>query len=269
MKIKTYFFLGFAFILSFGIIFLVSADFQTNLPKNATSDITGSGYMTEGTHSLITYTLLTDACIEQVNSSNQIRCLENEGTAARDAYFLVNWTTPAGTINSVMLTGEGNSTATSSNCTLSAWNYTKGSWTPLNKAVCSTGVEVTVNFNLSNSGYITDYISGNKIQMLFWANSSTVTDDLQVDFLKADIAYTPSTDTCTYGGAGQWDITCSDNCNFATTQTIGTTNNIVITGTGTLTFNNGGIWAMTGTNQYITIAQGCTLNINKGGGINA
>ncbi|MBM3234392.1 DUF2341 domain-containing protein [Candidatus Pacearchaeota archaeon] len=77
-----------------------------------------------------------------------------------------------------------------------------------------------------------------------------------------------SADTCTYSGSGNWALNCADNCVFSTTQTIGSGNNITITGTGTLTFNNNGRWAFTGTNQYITIASGCTLNINTGGGWN-
>lgn len=81
------------------------------------------------------------------------------------------------------------------------------------------------------------------------------------------ITYTPAS-TCIYGGTGNWDLKCSDDCIFDSTQTINNENNITITGTGTLTFNNNGKWRFTGVNQYITIASGCTLNINSGGGWN-
>lgn len=82
----------------------------------------------------------------------------------------------------------------------------------------------------------------------------------------AVVDYTPS--TCTYSGSGNWNLNCADSCTFTTTQTIANGNNITITGTGTLTFNNGGLWTFSGEGQYIFINSGCTLNINTGGGWN-
>ena len=76
-----------------------------------------------------------------------------------------------------------------------------------------------------------------------------------------------STDTCTAGATGNWEILCSDDCVFTTSQNI--PNNISITGTGTLTFNNGGKWVFTGSNQFISIRSGCTLVMNTGGGWNS
>lgn len=74
-------------------------------------------------------------------------------------------------------------------------------------------------------------------------------------------------DTCTYGGSGNWAINCADNCVFTTTQTIGTTNNIYVYGSGTLRFNNNGYWLFSGTNQFIALNSGCQFVINSGGGI--
>lgn len=74
--------------------------------------------------------------------------------------------------------------------------------------------------------------------------------------------------TCPYSGSGNWALNCADNCVFATTTTIANQDNVTITGTGALTFNNGGKWSFTGSNQYVFINSGCTLNINTGGGWN-
>ena len=96
------------------------------------------------------------------------------------------------------------------------------------------------------------------------------TPDLRLHFnstaMNSQVNITETADTCTYGGSGNWDLNCADNCVFATTQTIGNFDNVTVTGTGTLTFNSGGKWSFTGSSQYVTVASGCTLNIESGGG---
>lgn len=87
-------------------------------------------------------------------------------------------------------------------------------------------------------------------------------------FSQQNFTFKVSSDSCTYGGSGNWELNCADDCVFDSTTTIGNQDNITITGTGTLTFNNNGRWSFTGTNQYINIGSGCTLNINTGGGWN-
>lgn len=74
--------------------------------------------------------------------------------------------------------------------------------------------------------------------------------------------------TCTYGGSGNWNVNCADNCVFSSSTTLAGANNVTITGTGTLTFASGGKWIFTGLNQYLNIDKGCTLAINSGGGWN-
>lgn len=72
--------------------------------------------------------------------------------------------------------------------------------------------------------------------------------------------------TCTYSGSGEWNVNCADYCNFSSQTLIPSTNNVVATGTGTLTFNNGGKWTFTGTGQKVIINSGCKFVINSGGG---
>lgn len=74
--------------------------------------------------------------------------------------------------------------------------------------------------------------------------------------------------SCTYGGSGNWALNCADNCIFNTAQIIANGDNVTITGTGTLTFNSGGIWTFTGFYQYVNIYPGCVINIYPGGGWN-
>ena len=71
-------------------------------------------------------------------------------------------------------------------------------------------------------------------------------------------------DTCTYSGSGNWNINCADNCVFGTNYAI--TGNVSMTGTGILTLNAN--WSFNNKGQYIYLNKGCTLNINKAGGIN-
>ena len=265
MKISKNLVIGILIVLV--IIPLVMATLSTLIP-HTTNNPSGSGYVTEGTYTIGTYTALTETCIGEVNSSNNVWCLENEGTNARDAYFKTNFTMPSGTINSILITGEGKSTSTSAGtCTLGLFNYTSGAWITKNSSSCTSTADVTLTYNISSSAEKTNFINGSIVQAMFVIFSTAVTDDLDLDYLGAQVDYTPPLDTCTYS-SGNWALNCADNCIFTGTQTIAGKNNITITGTGSLTFNNGGKWSFTGTSQYITIASGCTLNINTGGGWN-
>jgi hypothetical protein len=66
-------------------------------------------------------------------------------------------------------------------------------------------------------------------------------------------------DSCTYGGSGDWNIVCSDNCVLATaTDLLG--NNITITGSGTTT-----IAAVISNWRRVTWYNTCRLNLRTGG----
>ena len=81
--------------------------------------------------------------------------------------------------------------------------------------------------------------------------------------------YTVNTSSsCAYSGPGNWALNCADNCVFSSTTTIANYDNVTITGIGALNFSSGGKWSFTGSNQYVTIASGCTLNVEPGGGWN-
>jgi hypothetical protein len=45
-----------------------------------------------------------------------------------------------------------------------------------------------------------------------------------------------SSDTCTYGGSGNWAINCADNCTLTTNVNLGR-NNLTINGTGRFVLN--------------------------------
>ena len=62
--------------------------------------------------------------------------------------------------------------------------------------------------------------------------------------------------TCTYGGTGNWAITCSDLCNITTTTNYAR-NNITMTGTGTI--NVSGVLKNA---SIITITNACILKGN-------
>lgn len=230
------------FILFFSVA-LVYATLITLVPTTATPvQSSYSGYVTEGTLTIVTKTTLLAACYVGVNSSNDVWCLEDEGTNARDAYFVTNFTMPSGTINSVFVRGEGKSTSTSAgSCTLALWNVTAGAWQSKASGSCTT-TDVVLSYNISTANQKTNFIDGTIVRAMYVLLSSAVTDDLNLDQLRAQVDYTPAADTCTYGGSGNWVINCADNCVKTTNTDVGARkNNITITGTGTFTLSKGNI----------------------------
>ena len=121
-----------------------------------------------------------------------------------------------------------------------------------NSTFSSMGIN---NINLSsgnltlNKFYECSILASDSFSNSSWFNSSSV-----------------RVNSCGYSGSGIWNLNCSDNCTFTTSQTIPSGNNVSVTGNGRLTFNNGGKWLFTGTNQYISIASSCTIGIYSGGG---
>src|SRR3990167_10685512 len=169
----------------------IIAQLTSLLLPHTTNNPPTSGRVTEGTYTISTQTALTETCIGQINASDGVWCLENEGTNAFDAYFKTNFTMPAGTINSVYVTGEGQSTSTSAGtCTLGIFNYTSGAWVTKNSSSC-TQTDVVLTYNISSSAEKTNFINGGIVQAMFVILSTAVTDDLNLDYMSASVDYTP------------------------------------------------------------------------------
>lgn len=213
-------------VIAIFIIPLVYALASTIVP-HPTAALSYSGYVTEGAYAIQTSTQLTATCYGRVNISDEIYCFEDEGTNARDPYFAANFTMPSGTINSVMITGKGNSSSTSAGlCVLGIYNYTAAAWRNVNTSSCDNTPTTTLRFNLSTSQLKTDMINGGKVQVMFWINSTTVTDDLYVDYMAANVDYTSAaTDSCTPPAANNnWEVRWSDNCSMNAAANLGTGN---------------------------------------------
>ena len=76
---------------------------------------------------------------------------------------------------------------------------------------------------------------------------------LFLPIISRDTSANPPSDTCTYGGSGDWEVDASDNCDITTNTDIGT-NSLIITGTGTFTLNANitcGKLAVDGNSQFI------------------
>ena len=69
---------------------------------------------------------------------------------------------------------------------------------------------------------------GDLIKWKIWANTSANLENTTDEF--AFLTTTPVSDTCTYSGSGQWDVDCSDNCDFTVTDVLD--NIIKISGVG-------------------------------------
>jgi len=173
----------------------IIAQLTSLLLPHTTNNPPTSGRVTEGTYTISTQTALTEACIGQINASDGVWCLENEGTNAFDAYFKTNFTMPAGTINSIYITGEGQSTSTSAGtCTLGIFNYTSGAWVTKNSSSC-TQTDVVLTYNISSSSEKTNFINGGIVQAMFVLFSTAVTDDLNLDYMSANVDYTGPADS--------------------------------------------------------------------------
>jgi hypothetical protein len=219
------------FLLVITSLTLVYATVITRVPTTQSPvQYSYSGYVTEGTFTIVTRTALTSTCYEQVNSSNNVLCLENEGTNARDAYFVTNFTMPTGTINSVFVTGEGQSTsATPGTCTLALYNNTASAWQTVNSFAVCVIADTTLTYNISTTPQKTAFIGGdNVVRAMFVLLSTAVTDDLNLDYISAKVDYTPPTDTCTYT-SGNWNINLSDNCIITTNVNLGARKNNLTT----------------------------------------
>lgn len=70
-------------------------------------------------------------------------------------------------------------------------------------------------------------------------------------------------DTCTAPGSGDWNITCDDECVLADDQDV--PENMILKGSGRIQLS--AILSFTGSNQYIEITDGCSLEIISGGQI--
>ena len=151
------------------LIPLVLATSSLLIPHTTTNP-SGSGCVTEGTFTILTYTALTETCIGQVNSSNEVWCLENEGTNAKDPYYKTNFTMPTGIINSVLVTGEGKSSETSAGvCTLALYNYSSGAWVTKNSSSCTSTADVVLTYNVTTEK--TNFINGGNILILLSSRS--------------------------------------------------------------------------------------------------
>src|SRR3990167_5334331 len=175
----------------------IIAQLTSLLLPHTTNNPPTSGRVTEGTYTISTQTALTETCIGQINASDGVWCLENEGTNARDAYFKTNFTMPSGTINSILITGEGKSTSTSAGtCTLGLFNYTSGAWVTKNSSSCTSTADVVLTYNISSSAEKTNFINGGGVtQAMFVILSTAVTDDLNLDYMSASVDYTGPADS--------------------------------------------------------------------------
>ena len=107
-----------------------------------------------------------------------------------------------------------------------------------------------------------DYsIDGNMDEIGFWNRAITSDERAELYNGGEGFAYPFVVDTCTAPETGVWNIDCSDNCSWTDAQNI--PSNITITGSGHLKLSD--VFTFVGSNQYISIGSGCSLEIMSGG----
>jgi hypothetical protein len=139
--------------------------------------------------------------------------------------------------------------------------YVSTGWNPIITALAN----VASGTNTTNTSDTITFRDAGTYYVRCWEGAETA-DDSAAKTSPYKI-YTVS-NSCTYSGTGNWALNCADNCNFTSTTTIPSTNNVTISGTGTLNFASGGKWIFSGSNQFVKIFTGCALNIYSGGGWN-
>lgn len=91
--------------------------------------------------------------------------------------------------------------------------------------------------SVCNGAGANSYFSGDIDEAGAWSRNLTTTDMLNL--WGNYTASQSSSDSCTYGGSGNWTIKLDDNCIISTTNNLGT-NQVIINGTGKLTIASGG-----------------------------
>jgi len=198
-------------------------------------------------------------CINQTNTSNDVRCSETQGDNLDDPYFSQNITIPAGSVNWVWITAEGMPTA-SSTCNLGLWNF---SGTPAYKTVatsaCTTSADTTLSFNITGAN-LTYFVSNNVVMFTFALSSGGI-DDLSMDYMAAIVSYNASINFST-PTTNDSDIYIGDSVNHTVDVQTGTGSTLASyifswNGTGA----SCGIWAnssavaLSGTSATIGVVQ--------------
>ena len=144
-------------------------------------------------------------------------------------------------------------------------NVTNPSWTIISTTTAFTANKVN-DFTLDNVvGYhaVRVYQDGfdfSNLSNTCYTSTFSETDDIVFYVAEA----TTPTDTCTYGGTGNWSIDLSDDCTINTDYDLGS-NEITLTGTGDVTFNssiNVTNFPEPATNQNIYIAENANIMVS-------
>jgi len=175
------------------LAYLVFASTSTLVPAPSQHIVTSGAFTTDtNTHVISTQAEVTTTCYGQINASDDSVCLEDEGSATKDAYFLVNFTLPSGTYQSVYVTAEFRTTAANDACHLGLWNFTSGAFVDVNTtgAGCSSASDTTLNFNVTNAA-LGNFVSGGIIRVLPHLSGGSA-DDINVDFVRAIVNFNGS-----------------------------------------------------------------------------
>ncbi len=225
----------------------------TLVPNNVTSPVR-SGAMTENSYTISTIPgNQPHTCYVAINATPLLTCLENEGTAALDAFFMWNVTLPANEVlYSVSLKSIAANTAGVDKLNISLWNYTASrrlsfNWT--NATTPVRGRNFTLTYNLTNAFY-KNFLNASSTQLIF--TSSTVggsADDLLQEYFEAVVVYEgiavpvvnlkgPANATSTNATSYSFNATLTDNVGlFNATLYIWNQTGVIINQTGVSRFS--------------------------------
>ena len=128
------------------------------------------------------------------------------------------------------------------------------------------------NWNLDNLDmFIVGRHSGNAWywedridEVSYWKRAITTTEITNLYNGGDGLQYPFITDSCTPPASGDYEVDCSDACEWVDADEI--PGDIFMTGSGTNVLS--AAWTFTGSNQHIYIGSGCTFNIESGGEFN-
>ena len=157
---------------------------------------------------------------------------------------LINWT----------FTGYGSSYSAK----MHVYNYTTGTYDQC--GTTGSGSETTVSCPQEDAVNLINTSTGKSTSLMLDYVQLSGSGILWANFIKLEI--TSVEDSCTPPASGNYEVDCSDNCQWDSADDI--PGNISMSGSGINTLS--AIWSFTGTDQFIDIHSSCTFDTITGGG---
>lgn len=129
-------------------------------------------------------------CYTDLNTSNDVRCLNPDGSASLDSAFIINFTMPSNArTDEVFLQAEFLTSGTSDNLSIAAYNWTLAGWRMLNVTI-NSGSDLILRYNITGQANVESYVDSNGLLRFMVYANGTAAGDISVDSINATVQYT-------------------------------------------------------------------------------